>query len=694
MKVYDTRDIRNIAFVGHGHAGKTSLVSSLLFATHATDKLGLVADGSALTDFDPDEIERKVSMALAVAATAWSDVKLNLVDAPGYANFIGEAAAAMRAADAALLVVHAIDGVAVQTERMWEDAEKAGLPVLIAVSALDRERASFADVAALIARRFGRAALPVALPIGEESKVQGVVCLVTGKAYLARPGSPDAQVADLPADMKGAYDEAREKLLEAVAESDDELMNAFLENGSLDDVQFAAGLQKAIAGRKLFPIYATAATAMVGAHHLLDAFVQFAPSPADRPAVLVKTESGEEQERAADPAGPLTAQVFKTYIDPFAGRISLVRIFSGTIAADQNGWNAKRGVAEKLGGLSVPHGKAGEKLAEAKAGDIVMLVKLKDTHTGDTLVADKAHGAQLPPIPFPRPMIAYAIKGEAKGDDEKISAALQRVAEEDPTLKLDRDPRSHELMLAGMGADHVKIALDKIAKRANVKATLEKPKVPYLETITRSAQDMYRHKKQTGGAGQFAEVHMRIDPQPRGAGFEFTSEIFGGSISRNFWPSIEKGVHRVLDGGAIAGYPMVDVKAVIFDGKEHPVDSKDIAFQVAGREVFKLCVQKAGPVVLEPIMKVVVTCPDECMGDILGDLTRRRGKVQGSDNAGGRTVVRAQVPMAEMLEYAATLKSLTSDRGSYVMDLDHYERVPADIQAKLQAEYRPHETED
>jgi elongation factor G len=694
MKVYDTRDIRNLAFVGHGHAGKTSLVSSLLFAAHATDKLGSVAEGSALTDFDPDEIERKVSMALAVAAAGWKDTKLNLIDAPGYANFIGEAAAAMRAADAALLVVHAIDGVAVQTERMWEDAERAGLPVLIVVSALDRERASFADAAARIAKRFGRAALPVALPIGEESRVQGVVCLVSGKAYLSRPGSPDAQVAELPAEMKGDFDEAREKLLEAVAESDDELMNAFLENGTLDDMQFAAGLQKAIAGRKLFPIYATAATAMVGAHHLLDALVQFAPSPADRPPVQVKLESGEEAERTADPAGPLTAQVFKTYIDPFAGRISLVRVFSGTLAADQNGWNAKRGVAEKLGGLAVPHGKAGEKLTEAKAGDIAMLVKLKDTHTGDTLVADKAHGALLPPIPFPRPMIAYAIKGEAKGDDEKISAALQRVAEEDPTLKLDRDPRSHELMLAGMGADHVKIALDKIAKRANVKATLEKPKVPYLETITRSAQDMYRHKKQTGGAGQFAEVHMRIDPQPRGAGFEFTSEIFGGSISRNFWPSIEKGVHRVLDGGAIAGYPMVDVKAVIFDGKEHPVDSKDIAFQVAGREVFKLCVQKAGPVVLEPIMKVVVTCPDECMGDILGDLTRRRGKVQGSDNAGGRTVVRAQVPMAEMLEYAATLKSLTSDRGQYLMELDHYERVPADIQTKLQAEYKPHETED
>jgi elongation factor G len=694
MKVYDTRDIRNIAFVGHGHAGKTSLVSALLFASRATDKLGAIADGSTLTDFDPDEIERKVSMALAVAAAGWRDVKLNLIDAPGYANFIGEAAAAMRAADAALLVVHAIDRVAVQTERMWEDAEKAGLPLLFAVSALDRERASFAETAAVIAGRFGRAALPVALPIGEEAKIQGVVCLVTGKAFLSKPGSPEVQVADVPAEMKADYDEARERLLEAVAESDDELMNAFLENGTLDDVQFAAGLQKAIAGRKVFPILATAATTMVGAHHVLDSLVQFAPSPADRPAVQVKLESGEEAERAADAAGPLTAQVFKTYIDPFAGRISLVRIFSGTLVADQNAWNARRGVAEKLGGLAVPHGKAGEKLTEAKAGDIVMLVKLKDTHTGDTLVADKAHGALLSPIPFPRPMIAYAIKGEAKGDDEKISAALQRVAEEDPTLKLDRDPRSHELMLAGLGADHVKIALDKIAKRANVKATLEKPKVPYLETITKSAQDMYRHKKQTGGAGQFAEVHMRIDPQPRGTGFEFASEIFGGSISRNFWPSIEKGVHKVLEGGAIAGYPMVDVKAVIYDGKEHPVDSKDIAFQVAGREVFKLCVQRAGPVVLEPIMKVVVTCPDECMGDILGDLTRRRGKVQGSDNAGGRTVVRAQVPMAEMLEYAATLKSLTSDRGSYVMDLDHYERVPADIQTKLQAEYKPHETED
>ncbi len=694
MKVYDTRDIRNIAFVGHGHAGKTSLVSALLYATGATDKLGSVADGSTSTDFDPDEIERRVSMSLAVAACEWKDIKLNLIDAPGYANFIGEAAAALRAADVALIVVHATDGIGVQTERMWEDAEKAGLPVIFVVSALDRERADFGQTAAAIAARFGRAALPIALPIGEESSLKGVTCLVQGRALLPKSGSPDVELADVPAELTSAFEEAREKLIEAVAESDDELMNAFLEEGTLDETQYAGGLTKAIAGRRVFPIYATAATGMIGVHHLLSSLVQLAPSPADRAPVKVRLDSGSEEERSAEADGPLTAQVFKTYIDPFAGRISLLRLFSGTVTSDQSAWNAQRGSAEKLGGLAVPRGKAGDKVGEAKAGDIVMVAKLKDTHTGDTIVADKAHVATLPPIPFPRPMIAYAIKGEAKGDDEKISTALQRLAEEDPTLKLDRDPRSHELMLAGLGADHVKIALDKIAKRSNVKATLEKPKVPYLETITKNAQDMYRHKKQTGGAGQFAEVHMRIEPLPRGSGFEFASEIFGGSISRNFWPSIEKGVSRILDAGAIAGYPMVDVKAVIYDGKEHPVDSKDIAFQVAGREVFKLCVQKAGPVVLEPIMKVVVTCPDECMGDILGDLTRRRGKVQGSDNAGGRTVVRAQVPMAEMLEYAATLKSLTSDRGSYVMDLDHYERVPGDIQAKLQAEYKPHETED
>lgn len=691
MKVYDSAHVRNVALVGHGAAGKTTLASSMLFAAKGIDKQ---ADGQAMLDFDPEEIERKTSMALAVAFAEYRDTKINLLDAPGFTSFAGEASAALRAADMAAIVVHGVDGIGVQTERMFEEAERDHLPVCFVVAQIDRERAEFSKIVAELTEAYGRKVQPISLPLGQGQANQGVACLISLKAFKSKAGAAEAVIEDLPADIEDEAAAAREALLEMVAESDEELMNAFLENGTLDDGQFLSGLKTAINTRAVFPVFAVSAATMAGVQPLLEALVAVAPTPNDRPAPLVKLEEGKEIERPCDAGGPFTAQVFKTYIDPFAGRISLLRVYSGTLTSDMPAFNATTSQPEKLATLSAPRGKAGEKISELKAGDIGFVLKLKETHTGDTLVTDKSQAVQLSPIPFPRPVIAYAVHGEGKGDDEKIGEALKKLAEEDPTIRLDRDKRTHELMLSGQGADHVKIVVDKVAKRFGVKPQLEKPKVPYLETITKSSSTMYRHKKQTGGAGQFAEVHMRIEPLPRGAGFEYASEIFGGSISRNFWPSIEKGVKSVMEAGAVAGYPMVDVKAIIFDGKEHPVDSKDIAFQVAGREVFKKAIADAGPVVLEPIMKVVVTVPDEYMGDILGDLTRRRGKVQGSDNASGRTRVRALVPMAEMLEYSATLKSLTSDRGSYTMELDHYERVPGEIQVKLVAEFKPQEAED
>jgi len=693
MKVYDTANIRNVAFVGHGGSGKTSLVSALLYAAKATDKLGSVAEGTAPTDFDPEEVERKVSMAVAVACAEQDGVKLNFIDAPGFTSFIGEAYAALRASDAAIIAVHALDGIGVQTEKMFEEAEKDNLPLMFAVSHLDRDRADFDKSVAELSEAFGRKVMPISLPINAGPQIKGAVCLVSRKAFLSKPGAADVEVADVPADMVEAVNAAREALLEMVAECDDELMNSFLENGTLTDEEFGKGLRKAIAARGVFPVFAVAGTAMAGVHPLLAALVAAAPSPLEGPTWTATAEDGQSGPRRVGDAD-FCAQVFKTIIDPFAGRVSYFRVVSGSIAADAPSWNSSKSQPEKMGSLSVPRGKAGDKIPEVKAGDIAFVTKLKETRTGDTLTADKARTEKLAPINFPKPVIAYAVHGEAKGDEEKIAEALKKLAEEDPTIRLDRDPRSHELMLSGLGADHVKFVCEKAAKRYNCKAQLEKPKVPYLETITKKSSQMYRHKKQTGGAGQFAEVHMRIEPLPRGTGFKYDSEIFGGTISRGFWPSIEKGVRMELEKGVIAGYPMVDVRAVIFDGKEHPVDSKDIAFQIAGREVFKKAVAEAGAVVLEPIMQVVVTVPDEFMGDILGDLTRRRGKVQGSDNAGGKTRVRALVPMAEMLEYSATLKSVTSDRGSYTMELDHYEKVPGEIQAKLMADFKPQETED
>lgn len=693
MKVYDTANIRNVAFVGHGGSGKTSLVSALLYAAKATDKLGSVAEGTAPTDFDPEEVERKVSMAVAVACAEQDGVKLNFIDAPGFTSFIGEAYAALRASDAAIIAVHALDGIGVQTEKMFEEAEKDNLPLMFAVSHLDRDRADFDKSVAELSEAFGRKVMPISLPINAGPQIKGAVCLVSRKAFLSKPGAAEVEVADVPADMVEAVNAAREALLEMVAECDDELMNSFLENGTLTDEEFGKGLRKAIAVRGVFPVFAVAGTAMAGVHPLLAALVAAAPSPFEGPTWTATAEDGQSGPRRVGDAD-FCAQVFKTIIDPFAGRVSYFRVVSGSIAADAPSWNSSKSQPEKMGSLSVPRGKAGDKIPEVKAGDIAFVTKLKETRTGDTLTADKARTEKLAPINFPKPVIAYAVHGEAKGDEEKIAEALKKLAEEDPTIRLDRDPRSHELMLSGLGADHVKFVCEKAAKRYNCKAQLEKPKVPYLETITKKSSQMYRHKKQTGGAGQFAEVHMRIEPLPRGTGFKYDSEIFGGTISRGFWPSIEKGVRMELEKGVIAGYPMVDVRAVIFDGKEHPVDSKDIAFQIAGREVFKKAVAEAGAVVLEPIMQVVVTVPDEFMGDILGDLTRRRGKVQGSDNAGGKTRVRALVPMAEMLEYSATLKSVTSDRGSYTMELDHYEKVPGEIQAKLMADFKPQETED
>lgn len=693
MKVFDTASIRNVCFIGHGHAGKTSLVSALLYCSKATDKLGSVAEGTAPTDFDPDEIERKVSMALAVASCEHNNTKLNLIDAPGYANYIGDAAGAMRASEGAVLVVHANDGIAVQTEKMWDDAARRALPCFIAITQLDRERAEWDRVLGAVQARFGRPAVPVTLPVGEGPALQGVIDLLRQQLVRPSKGSSEPEFLPIPADLAQVAKDAREHLMEVVAESDDALMNEFLETGALTHEDLVSGLRRAIRTRAVFPVFACGMP-LIGAHSLGLALSEHAPAPNERRVITIRDAEGHDHEIKGDSKAPLVAQVFKTYIDAFAGHISLVRVFDGVLTAESNAWNSNRHVAEKMNGLAAPRGKAGEKIGELRAGDIGLVLKLKETQTGDTLTADKAHSGTLPEIQFPRPVIAYAVHSEGKGDDEKIHAALAKVAEEDRTLRLDRDRRTHELMLMGMGYDHVKSALDKAGRRYSIKAQLQKPKVPYLETITKKSASMYRHKKQTGGAGQFAEVHLRIEPMPRGGGFEYASEIFGGSISRGYWPSIEKGIKSMLESGVIAGYPLVDVKAVITDGKEHPVDSKDIAFQVAGREAFKLCVKEAGAVILEPIMSVTVTVPEDLMGDILGDLTRRRGKVQGSEAVTGRSIVKALVPMAEMLEYSATIKSLTSDRGSYTMELDHYEKVPSEIQAKLVAEYKPHEPED
>jgi elongation factor G len=686
MKVHDSSEIRNVAVLGHGDAGKTSLVSALLYGAKAVNRLGSVPEGTTTTDFEEEEIERKISLSAGLAHLEHEGCRINLIDTPGYGNFIGDSFAGARVADTLLVVVHGVDGPGVQTERAWKLAESSQTPVMFAINILDRERADFDARVETLKEAFDRRVTPLQMPAGKEGDLSGVVDLVSLKLYQPKEGSPDCETSDLPEDLAEKAGPMREALVEMVAESDEELMELFFAEGTLNPEQLTQGLAKAVRDRALFPVVATAATRMVGAHPLLALLSSVVPSPADRPPAKGTDGDGNEAERPCSSDAPFSALVFKTIADPFAGRITLFRVLSGKARTDTTVFNSTRNESERLTGLALSQGKSFEKVPELKAGDIGALSKLKATQTGDTL-CDKSSPITYPTIEFPQPAISFAVSPKSKGDEEKISISLNRLTEEDPVLRVERDAQTGELLVYGLGFEHVRVAVDKMAKRFGVDANLKQPKVPYRETITKTSQSMYRHKKQTGGAGQFAEVHMRIEPLPSGGGFEYESEIFGGSISRGYWPSIEKGVKQILTQGVIAGYPVVDVKAVIFDGKEHSVDSKDIAFQIAGREVFKLCVKDARPVILEPIMTVTISVPEECMGDVMGDLSGRRGKVQGMDAVSGRQVIQAQVPMADMLEYSSTLKSITSDRGSFEMSLDHYAPVPAQIQQKLSEEH-------
>lgn len=689
MKVYESEEIRNLGVIGHGDTGKTSLVSSLLFCSGAVNRFGKVDDGTTVTDFDEEEIARKTTISSALCHLEWDKKKFNILDTPGYANFIADARAALRVCDGALLLVHAVAGVQVQTEKTWRYAEENDASVIFVINILDRERASYERTLSQIQERFSRAAIPLQVPIGQEHGFKGVVDLVAMRAW-TWPADESGKPAegDVPADLADEAAAARQTMVEAIAETDDALMEIFFEKGELSREQLETGLRKAIAARKLFPVLCAAGARNIGAQPILNAIAAYFPSPAERGPYKGKNPvSGTETQREGKPIEPPSAFVFKTIADPYAGRISLFRVYSGVFKQDLSLLNVARGSTERLGPLTLMQGKTAVPIPELRPGDLGAVAKLKDTRTGDTL-ADKDHPIAYEPVHFPTPAISFAIEPKTKGDEEKISSVLQRLCEEDPVLKFGRDPMTHELLLSGTGLEHVKVAVDRMKKKFGVDVSLKQPKVPYRETIRARSESMYRHKKQTGGAGQFAEVHLRVEPLPRGGGFEFASEVFGGAISRNFWPSIEKGIRSVMDRGVIAGHPVVDLKAIITDGKEHPVDSKDIAFQVAGREVFKLAVAQARPVVLEPVMAVEVSAPEECFGDIMGDLSSRRGKVQGMDSQGSTQIIKALVPLAEMLEYAPTLKSMTSDRGSFTMELDHYAEVPAQIQEKLVAAAR------
>ncbi len=684
MKLYDAPNVRNIAVVGHGGCGKTTLVSALLFDMGASTRLGRVEDGTTVTDFDADEIERKISLQAAVAWGEWKKTRINLIDAPGYANFIAEARAALRAADAAIVVVDAVAGVEVQTEKAWSICEEYGLPRLVVINRMDRDRASFERTLESLRSTFGRGVVPIAMPLAEEKDFTGVAELETDKADVYAPDqSGKFQQTDVPAALKESEAALHAQLVEMVAEADETLMEEFFAEGNLPLPDLIKGLRQSALSRRLFPVLPASSTRNVAMHPILDAIVDLLPSPVDRPEWIGTDPASQgEARRAADPAAPLAAFIFKTMVDPHAGRISLVRVVSGTLKADGSVYNASRDVVERVGSLFALQGKTTTPVQELRAGDLGAIAKLKDTLTNDTL-ADKGHPIVFPKIPFPEPATTFAIEPKTRGDEDKISQSLHRLMEEDPVIRVSQDPQTHEMLLSGMGQLHVEVVVGRLKKRYKVEVNLKKPKIPYRETIKTAAEGHGRHKKQTGGHGQFGDCKIRMKPLPRGSDFSFVDDIFGGSIPKNFIPAVEKGIQAARLKGFVAGYPMVDFQVELFDGQYHDVDSSEMSFKIAGSLAYKDAVPKCRPTLLEPIMKVEIAVPEEYAGAVMGDLSSRRGRPQGMEPKGSLQVIRAEVPMSEMLSYDADLTSMTGARGSYHMEMSHYDEVPGQLQEKI-----------
>jgi len=681
MRVFETGNIRNVAVVGHSGAGKTQLIAALLFTAGATPRLGRVDDGTTVTDFDEEAIARKHTLSASLAWLEWNKVKVNLIDTPGMGNFLTDARAGLRVADAALVVVDAAAGVEVQTEKTWAEADSLGLPRLVVLNRLDRERASFERALASIRDGLSRTVIPIQLPIGEERGFSGVIDLITMKAWKA-PSDASGRMTDaeVPSDLADAAQTAREQLIEMVAEADDALMERFFEAGTLTQDELVTGLTAAIRSGRVTPLLCAAGLPNIGSTPLLDALVAYVPPPDARPFTAIDA-SGAEVTQIPDPAAPYAAFVWKTMADPFAGRISLLRVMTGTLRSDTTVHNLTRDTNERLGHLTVLQGKTGTTVPELRAGDIGAVAKLKDTLTNDTLA--ERGGLRFAPIPFPEPVLSYAIEPRSRGDEDKISTSMHRLEEEDPTIRYGRDPQTNELLLSGQGQLHIEVTVAKLKRRFGVDVNLKLPRIPYRETITVPVEAHGRHKKQTGGHGQFGDCKIRMEPLPRGADFEFVDDIFGGAIPRQFIPAVEKGIQEARMRGYLAGYPVVDFRVTVYDGAFHPVDSNELSFKLAGSLAFKDGMSRAKPTLLEPVMSVEIAAPSDYAGDLMGDLNGRRGRISGMESRGTTTVIRAQVPMAEMLTYEQHLTSVTGGRGSYHMEFSHYEEVPAHLQQKI-----------
>jgi elongation factor G len=705
MKTYLGSDIRNVAVVGHAHCGKTTLISALLHAAKMTPVRGRVEDGSAVTAYDEEEVARRTTMSNAVAFAEWGGVKVNLVDTPGFHMFVHEARGAMLPVEVALVVLNAQTGAEAVTDRVWKYAAEVELPRVLVINQVDHPKADSRmgrmRMIELLQEKWGRQIVPVQLPIVDQDGFHGVVDLVTMKAFLYKPdGDGRGEVGKIPevnlADAKAAH----EALVELVAEGKDELMEEFFREGTIPEEHLIAALHEAIREDRIFPVLYVSGLRNVGTDHLLDFIKVYAPSPVEREAVAVRGiqrvtvgngvahGNGEAQEeivmRKVDDKEPLALYVYKTMTDPFAGRISFFKVISGTVKTDTTVQNFTRQEQERLAHLSIMQGRKAVEVGELHAGDLGAVAKLRVTLSGDTL-GDKAHEIFLEPVSMPEPAMTYAIEPKSRADEDKLAPALHKLMEEDAMVRFFRDPQTNEFLVAGAGQPHIEAIVSKLKRRYHTEVTLKAPKVPYRETIRGKGEAQGKHKKQTGGHGQYGDCKIRMEPLPRGSGIVFQNDIFGGSIPRQYIPAVEKGIQESAARGFLAGYPVVDFRVSLFDGSYHDVDSSEMSFKMAGRAAFRKCMEQAKPTLLEPVMKVEIEAPDEFAGALMGDLNSRRGRVQGMESGGAGTIVRAEVPMAEMLSYAATLTSITQGRGSFRMEMDHYDVVPPLVAEKILA---------
>jgi len=701
MKSYPGSEIRNVAVVGHAHSGKTTLVSALLHAAKMTPTLGRVDDGSAVTAYDEEDVARGTTMQNAVAFAEWEGVKVNLIDTPGFHMFVHEARSAMVPAEAALVTVNAVSGVEAMTERVWKYAEECNLPRVLVMNQMDHPRAGESAQATLTAlsERFGRQCIPVQLPMANGKGFEGVVDLVTMQAFFYTPGGDGhGRIAEIPEALKAAAQSAHETLVELVAEGKDELMEEFFREGTIPEEHLITALHEAIREDRIFPVLYASGLGNVGTDHLLDFLKVYAPSPVEREPVKAKAvlqavgataagggdEAAETVTRAVSDTEPLALYVFKTMIDPFAGRISFFKVFSGCLKNDATVQNYSRRTAEKLAHLSIMQGRTAVAVTELHAGDLGAVAKLKETLTGDTL-GDKAHEIFFEPVAIPEPAMTWAIEPKSRADEDKLAPAVHKLMEEDLMVRFFRDAQTNEFLIAAAGQPHIESLVSKLRKRYHTEVTLKAPRVPYRETIRGRADAQGRHKKQTGGHGQYGDCKIKMEPLPRGGGFEFENDVFGGAIPRNFIPAVEKGIQESAARGYLAGYPVVDFKVILYDGSYHDVDSNELSFKMAGRLAFRKCMEQAKPTLLEPVMKVEIEAPQEFAGTLMGDLNQRRGRVQGMDGHGATTIIRAEVPMAEMLTYGQSLTAMTQGRGSFHMEMDHYDVVPQPIAEKIVA---------